>query len=137
MPLPVRALLALALLVAAGCDSSDLDTSRSQAEADLSLELGETASVDGLAITFESVAEDSRCPEGSVCVWGGQARVALRIAGTVDTLLATDPELAPNAVAERGEVLVRAVSLFPYPGSKAAQRGETPVVFLQTERVEE
>ena len=136
MPLPVRALLALALFVAAGCDSSDADTARSQVEADLSLELGDTATSDGLAITFESVLDDSRCPERHVCVWQGQAVVALRLVGTVDTLVAVDPQLAPDAVAQRGDVRVRAVDLFPYPGSKAAQRGEMPVVFLRTERIE-
>ena len=136
MSLSVRALLALVVLATAGCDSSDPDTARSQVEADLSLELGDTARADGLEITFESVVQDSRCPEDVVCVWAGLAQVALRLDGTVDTLLVTDPELAPGAVAQRGDVRVRAVDLLPYPGSNAHRNGEAPVVFLQTERVE-
>lgn len=132
-----RMLVAIALLSVAGCDSSDSDSAQSQLDADLQLELGETGQSDGLTITFATVLGDSRCPEGVECIWAGEASVRLVIDGTADSLLATDPELAPDAFIRRGDVVVRAVGLTPYPGSREDQRGDTPVVSLMTEVVPE
>jgi hypothetical protein len=44
------------------------------------LRLGQTAEnlSEGIALSFESVVEDSRCPEGARCVWEGNARVVFR-----------------------------------------------------------
>ena len=77
-------LLAAGLLLITGCDSSDSNAARSQPDADLQLELGETGTSDGLTITFEAVTGDSRCPEGVECVWAGEAHVRLVIEGTAD-----------------------------------------------------
>lgn len=33
---------------------------------------------EGLAVAFESVLEDSRCPEGVDCIWSGNAKIRLR-----------------------------------------------------------
>ena len=33
---------------------------------------------EGLAVRFESVLEDSRCPEGVDCIWSGNAKIRLR-----------------------------------------------------------
>src|SRR5262245_61278798 len=33
---------------------------------------------EGLAVVFESVLEDSRCPEGVDCVWSGNAKIKVR-----------------------------------------------------------
>lgn len=38
------------------------------------IQIGEEKKIGGLLIAFEGVAEDSRCPEGVVCVWQGNAR---------------------------------------------------------------
>lgn len=128
-----RAVVAALLLLAVGCDSSDPDPARSQPAADLQLELGETGQADGLTITFESVTGDSRCPEGVECIWAGEARVRLVVNGTSEEILAMDAVLAPDAVIQRGDVTLRAIDLTPYPGSRAAERGDTPVVFIVTE----
>lgn len=128
-----RTLLVAALLVHLGCDSSSPDPARSQTDADLQLELGETASSDGLTITFKAVIGDSRCPEGVECIWAGEAHVRLVVDGTAEEILASDPVLAPEAVIRRGNVTLRAINLTPYPGSRADTRGDTPVVFLVTE----
>lgn len=127
-----RALLATILLSAIGCDSTDSDSARTQPDTDLLLELGETASSDGLTITFEDVTADSRCPQGVECIWAGEARVRLVVDGTAEEILATDPALAPEAVIRRGNVTLRALDLTPYPGSRADERGDTPVVNLVT-----
>jgi hypothetical protein len=36
----------------------------------------------GVEITFVSVLEDSRCPQGAMCIWEGEARVALDVKKT-------------------------------------------------------
>ncbi len=47
---------------------------------EMTVKLGETADCGrGLAITFEDVPEDSRCPVGATCVWAGNARVVLGV----------------------------------------------------------
>ena len=33
---------------------------------------------EGLAVVFESVLEDSRCPEGVDCIWSGNAKIKVR-----------------------------------------------------------
>jgi hypothetical protein len=52
--------------------------------ADVKLHVGETAALDGgaLTVTVEQVAEDSRCPRDVTCVWAGRALVELHV--TVD-----------------------------------------------------
>lgn len=42
--------------------------------------LGETVYVDGPSVTPLRVLEDSRCPDGSECVWAGRVRMTARIA---------------------------------------------------------
>jgi hypothetical protein len=36
----------------------------------------------GMAIQFQDVLQDSRCPEGASCIWAGNARVALTVKRT-------------------------------------------------------
>ena len=36
----------------------------------------------GLNLSFEAVTNDSRCPEGVTCVWGGNAKIALKLSKT-------------------------------------------------------
>ena len=56
------------------------------------LRMGESADVDDrLRLTALAVTEDSRCPINAVCVWAGDAAVAIRletnaVAGLTDTL---------------------------------------------------
>jgi hypothetical protein len=52
--------------------------------ADAKLLVGETASLDGgaVTVTLDEVAEDSRCPKDVMCVWSGRALVELHV--TID-----------------------------------------------------
>ena len=45
--------------------------------------VGRWVTVEGerLRVTFDRVAEDSRCPEGVNCIWAGNVRVALLVKG--------------------------------------------------------
>ncbi len=80
----LTAVLAL-LVLACGGDATTEPQREVELNEDFTLALGESATVEavGLRITFAHVLEDSRCPPEALCVWIGNARVALDI-GTVD-----------------------------------------------------
>jgi hypothetical protein len=44
------------------------------------LKINQEAMIEGeaMAVVFESVLEDSRCPEGVDCIWSGNAKIRLR-----------------------------------------------------------
>ena len=84
--------LSTALLVAAlaACSSnsstgtdSKLQTSQTVAQREIGrafdMKIGETIGVGELRLTFRSVEDDSRCPIDAVCVWAGDAEIALKI----------------------------------------------------------
>lgn len=54
--------------------------------AEVSLAVGESAqfTAENLELKLNAIPEDSRCPEGTVCVWEGQARFALSLAHRPD-----------------------------------------------------
>ena len=85
------------------------------------LAIGERALVaGGLHVTFERVAEESRCPEGARCVQAGNAAAAFAVegdAGSATLTLNTSRE--PRSAAAAGHEL-RLVELEPWPGVDAA-----------------
>ena len=50
-----------------------------QAGEPFQLKMNESAKLDGedLKVTFTKVMEDSRCPEGTDCLWAGEVKVAV------------------------------------------------------------
>jgi hypothetical protein len=44
------------------------------------LKINQEAAIEGegLSVVFESVLEDSRCPEGVDCIWSGNAKIRIR-----------------------------------------------------------
>ena len=66
--------LAAALSVLAAAANQKQRT-RSVRGGAVEIQIGEEKAIGGLRIAFEGVEEDSRCPEGVVCVWQGNARV--------------------------------------------------------------
>jgi len=65
----------------------------------------------GLFIKFKAVDGDSRCPEGAMCIWAGNAKVVLLVSQE-DIALNTysDPKLATYS-----NYAIRLVMLNPYP----------------------
>ncbi len=119
--------LALLALAFAACDSGpDSETVGAQA-GEVAVPLGESASLDGLALSFQAIAEDSRCPEGVDCVWAGRATVRLVVDGAAHTLPVVDPEREPDAGVRVGSRVLFAVALTPYP-SETAPSSDRPVV---------
>lgn len=119
--------VALAALLLAGCDTSEPETAEVQS-GEARLALGETVVLDGLAITFDAVRSDSRCPPSVVCIWAGEASVALTIQGERFVLGVS------HTGVRVGSLEVRAVGLTPYAGEQGSD-GETPVVEVETVEV--
>jgi hypothetical protein len=93
---------------------------------DFELTPGQAAVVDGGALTlsFDKVAEDSRCPSDVQCVWAGDGAVALTTStpGTGRVPVALHTTLTPKTV-NAGPYAITLVGLKPYPkqGSKIPQ----------------
>ena len=74
--------LAPALWLAAGCASAPAPTpapSQAPAVSELVLAPGVAHQVGTLELTFEGVADDSRCPRGVQCIWAGDSKVLLTV----------------------------------------------------------
>jgi hypothetical protein len=91
-----------------------------QGVGEIELALGRTAEVPvlGLRISFDAVAEDSRCPTNALilCVWEGNAAVDLGIAlhGEAPFVARLNTTLEPSAF-ERGPVRVVLLQVLPVP----------------------
>ncbi len=85
---------------------------------DFGLSQGETAAIDGGALTvnFVKVAEDSRCPTGVQCVWAGNGAASLTIApsGASKFSVTLNTMLTPRT-ATASSYSVSLVGLEPYP----------------------
>jgi hypothetical protein len=62
-------------------------------------------------VTFTSLGDDSRCPEGALCFWAGNARVVVSISG-IDASLNTT--LEPREVSHSG-YNIQLLGVNPYP----------------------
>lgn len=122
---PMRRFAGLALAVAlAACSSGGTGPTGSgtpePSGGTLTLGVGDMATLPGTSITlaFHAVTEDSRCPADAVCVWEGNAQVAVTLAsaaGRLDGRLNTTSE--PRRI-EFGGVALALASLVPYPAAQ-------------------
>ncbi len=80
-----------------------------------SLTPGESAVVDGVHITFDRVAQDSRCPPDVACIWAGDAEVKLRVGGDDVTLHTHGGMQYPKSAQVGGRTItLRGLSRAPY-----------------------
>ena len=128
----MRALLVLAFLVA-GCDaSSEAPPVAADVTAEAQLVLGESGTVDGVAVTFEAVETDSRCPDTAMCIWPGVALVDLALDGASYRVRVAGPERDPRAgVRVDGRVVFATALTRPAPEEDAL-----PVVTVVTTRAQ-
>jgi len=77
------------------------------------LKFGDKVTLRGtdLTLAFKDVTEDSRCPEGAVCVWAGNARILL---GVNQTAIALNTTLEPKQ-ASYSSYVIQLLGLYPYP----------------------
>ena len=112
------ALLGVAMLVSAASCATVESTVVADPGVAFSLPLGKTATVTGTGarITFNRVADDSRCPVDVQCVWAGDAKIELTISGQGG---ASDPKVisitSPNNEVTSGNLRIRLVGLAPAP----------------------
>jgi hypothetical protein len=82
------------------------------------IRIGQQVSIkrEGLQVSFTTVAEDSRCPEGVKCIWAGNGKIVLRLskARKRASLIRLNTTLDPKQDDYRGYD-VKLVSLSPYP----------------------
>ncbi len=123
-----KLIIAGALLLAAGCTTPAqpgssggvIPSQQVEPNRQFDLKAGQEARVQGtpIAVRFQSVSEDSRCPSDVVCVWAGNAVVRLSVTSTeassIDTSLNTT--LDPKNVTYSGYTF-RLVDLKPVPKS--------------------
>ena len=90
------------------------------------LRLGTSATLpDGLKVTFDTVKSDSRCPSDAICVWAGEAVVALTLSQSAGGQV--QRELRTTAGASETLYLtyvVKLAALAPYPRSAQQIRPE-------------
>jgi len=119
----------LLALVLAACGSSSTSSSLpAPTTTDVSLDQqftlapGQTARIpgQGLAIRFDSVAGDSRCPQDVVCVWEGDASVHLTLTRNgASRAVVVHTALDPKTVLEGG-VRLSLVGVTPNTDSRRA-----------------
>jgi hypothetical protein len=102
------------------------------------LKINQEAMLEGEALTveFESVLEDSRCPEGVDCIWSGNAKVRLRSGKQKQTSAAV--ELNTDVGSKSSSYLnyeIRLVALKPRPkADKPIQPNEYRAVLIVTKK---
>jgi hypothetical protein len=91
-----------------------------------------------LALRFEAVLEDSRCPADAQCIWAGRVVIAVVIrvgAGELESItLGLPGGITPDApeLQPAGDYTVRLVSLDPHPPTS----GGPPLPYVATLIVE-
>jgi hypothetical protein len=98
------------------------------------IELGATVTSDGIKIQFEEVLEDSRCPLDVQCVWAGQARVKVTISGPEmpeETLELIVGKKEKNVLCVKGEYVLKAMNLAPYPDTTKTESKKYVLLILK------
>lgn len=80
---------------------------------EIQIKFGESVTLEKgrLTIKFKSLAEDSRCPQGVVCVWEGNAEVILEV---LKKEIALNTALDPNEKVV-GDYNIQLQDVIPYP----------------------
>ena len=79
----MRTVLFAACLLVSGCASgprqAPLSAPRALLDEEFTLALGDSIALEGTpySIAFRDVIEDSRCAQGTICIWEGNARIEL------------------------------------------------------------
>lgn len=91
---------------------------------------------EGLGVVFESVLEDSRCPEGVDCVWSGNAKI--RIRSSKQRQAPANIELNTDLESKSSSYLnyeIRLLTLKPRPkADKAIQPSEYKAALIVTKK---
>lgn len=116
------AILALTMIAAslgAACARNPTEPASVPLGQPFDLRVGESAVVTGgLKVTFDRVVSDSRCPIDAICVWAGEAVLALKLSRGTDAPVEREVR-ADSSSPEVSHLSyrIKAVALAPYPRS--------------------
>jgi hypothetical protein len=91
---------------------------------------------EGLAVVFESVIEDGRCPEDVTCVWSGNAKIKVRLSKQKRTpgVINLNTDVKPKSSSYL-DYEIRLVALKPLPKKdKPVQRNEYKATLIITKK---
>ena len=103
----------------------------------ITLAVGQSVTARGtdIKLTLEDVAEDSRCPTGTTCIWAGDAVVNIAItAGNKAPTKYTLHTNSPTRDAEYDGTKISLVTVLPYPLADKQTRREEYRVTLSIQR---
>ncbi len=117
----------LTLLVTASCARQTNEINATLGK-EFQLAIGQSASIAGenLKIRFIEIVSDSRCPQGAVCIWAGEAkcRIEIEYSGVVYREVFTEPGLSPPPRTDFQKYEIT-FNLLPYPQvGKETQGGD-------------
>lgn len=125
----------LCVSLSAGCADNPAGPGELPFGQSFALRPGASANLtDGLKVTFDGVRADSRCPMDALCVWAGDATVAVRLsqppASQAERALHTQ---AGGSEAQYLAYVIKLVALAPYPRSDRQIRPDDYVATLAVE----
>lgn len=134
-----RLMLALILIPAslgAACGDSPTEPTTVPLGQPFDLRAGQSAVVPGgLKVTFDRVVSDSRCPLDAICVWAGEAVLALKLARGAEAPV--ERELRADSASpeiSHLEYRIKAIRIAPYPRSNQKTPSEEFVATLSVSR---
>ncbi len=121
----LRALILLPALLLSACNGGDDGEELFQPQPasvplgrEFDLRYGATAEVEGLALEFSRLVEESRCPASVTCVWQGNARIMVTAReGRTTSLLELNTNAAFPTSAVLGNYFIMLRDLQPYPAT--------------------
>ncbi|MFT4759029.1 MAG: hypothetical protein ACI9XO_000170 [Paraglaciecola sp.] len=99
-------------------DTVDYNTVQLDAPFKMTQKKGVKFENDDLKITFDNISEDSRCPEGTTCVWEGQVKVNLTVKtknGSEKVEILRKGKQKENAIQQIGTHTIYLMAVNPYP----------------------
>jgi len=103
-------------MLCAGCGGNSTQPSHTPLGQPFELRSGASAMLDGgLTITFDRVASDSRCPMNALCIWAGDAVVAVSILGSGGGPVQRQLHTQDGSEASYLAYSIKLLALAPYP----------------------
>jgi hypothetical protein len=140
MPSSSALMLAIASVVGTGaaCITAPAASQSQPLGRNFDVRVGQIVQIAGemLTVTFERVAEDSRCPTNVKCVWEGDAvvRVALQGQNAERGTLDLHTQAAAKREADFQKYRLRLVQLVPWPKDSGGIPAETYIATLVVTR---
>ena len=126
----VRTAIVIAM-VCAGCSGISTQPGHTPLGQPFDLRSGGSAALErGLTITFDRVVADSRCPMDALCIWAGDAVVALSISGGAGGPVTRELHTYLESEASYPGYSIKLLALAPYPRSDRTIRPSEYVATL-------